>query len=85
MMNVKDVEKIPWTELVSNLITDVGSSFYSSWFIMLVFGIAHSTDHAIPAFGYWTCFWILVIFNFLFGDSNSGTRRQIKRITGSYF
>lgn len=33
--------------------------FYGAWWSMVMLGAAHSTNDAIPAFGFWTVFCLL--------------------------
>ena len=43
-------------------LTRIGEFFLDGLFLMLAFGVAHGTDHALPTFGYWqSCFfaWVL--------------------------
>lgn len=43
---------------IRQLLVSAMLSAYAGWWSMLMLGIAHSTDDRVPAFGFWTCFWI---------------------------
>lgn len=32
---------------------------FGTWLMMVTLGIAHGTDDRVPAFGLFTCFWLL--------------------------
>lgn len=44
--------------VVAVLVVALSLPFLAAWFAMIWLGVAHGFDARVPAFGFWTCFFL---------------------------
>ncbi len=72
------------TTALADLALSAANHFFDAWFVMLLFGVLHASDRAVPAFGYWQSLFLAYVAIALVGSGNFSVMQRMKKLTPMY-
>ena len=77
-------KKTDWTVIIGDVLGTAVSLFVESFWLMLFLGVGHASARVIPAFGYWTCVWLVIALCGIVAFGTFGLHQRVRSLTKDY-